>query len=160
MSSSNRTRRSEMIHWINHLHFFDPQHSFRGNLWTSTYLNLESYLPTSKCCWRGEFVKMKIWDLQSLLVCPIILLKNLPYKGWLNFWLTVRIGISDLELVFGFHSSPPVRSDLVLIYENSMDSIPADKVLKMTRLDWQKRFPIYHVCPKCLAAPLCGSAFL
>ena len=39
-----------------------------------------------------------------------------------------------------------------------MDSIPADKVLKMTLLDLQKRFPIYHVCPKCLAALLCGSA--
>ena len=23
-----------------------------------------------------------------------------------------------------------------------------------------KRFPIYHVCPKCLAANFCGSAFL
>ena len=41
-----------------------------------------------------------------------------------------------------------------------MDLTPADKVLKKTRLDLQKRFPIYHVCPKCLAAHLCGSAFL
>ena len=41
-----------------------------------------------------------------------------------------------------------------------MDSIPAGKVLKKTRLDLQKRFPIYHACPKCLAAHLCGSAFL
>ena len=42
-----------------------------------------------------------------------------------------------------------------------MDSIPADKVLKKTHLDLQKRFPIYHVCPKCLAALLLnGSAFL
>ena len=41
-----------------------------------------------------------------------------------------------------------------------MDSIPADKVLKMTHLGLQKRFPIYHVCPKCLAVLNCGSAFL
>ena len=41
-----------------------------------------------------------------------------------------------------------------------MDSIPTDKVVKMTHLDLQKRFPIYHVCPKYLAALLCGSAFL
>ena len=40
-----------------------------------------------------------------------------------------------------------------------MDSIPADKVLKRTQLDLQKRFPKNHVCPKCLAALLCGSAF-
>ena len=41
-----------------------------------------------------------------------------------------------------------------------MDSTLEDKVLKKTRLDLQKRLPIYHVCPKCLAAHLCGSAFL
>ena len=59
--------------------------------------------------------------------------------------------------MLGFHSSHVVMC--VLIYENSMDSIPADKVLKKTRLDLQKRFPMYHVCPKCLASHLCGSAF-
>ena len=57
----------------------------------------------------------------------------------MNFWLTVRTGISDPELV--------------------MDSTLADKVLKKTLLDLQKRFPIYHACPKCLAAHCCGSAF-
>ena len=41
---------------------------------------------------------------------------------------------------------------------NSIDSILEDKVLMKTHLDLQKRFPIYHVCPKCLAALLCGSA--
>ena len=50
-------------------------------------------------------------------------------------------------------------SELVLIYENSMDSIPADEVLKKTPLDLQKLFPIYHACPKCLAARRRGSAF-
>ena len=33
-------------------------------------------------------------------------------------------------------------SEFVLIKENSMDSIPADKVLKKTLLDLQKLFPI------------------
>ena len=47
----------------------------------------------------------------------------------------------------------------VLIYLNSMDSTPADKVLKKTLLDLQKRFPITMCVPKCLAALLCGSAF-
>ena len=41
---------------------------------------------------------------------------------------------------------------------NSIDAILEDNVLMMTHLDLQKRFPIYHVCPKCLAALLCGSA--
>ena len=40
-----------------------------------------------------------------------------------------------------------------------MDWTPADKVMKNTLLDLQKRFPIYHVCPKYLAAHFCGSAF-
>ena len=42
--------------------------------------------------------------------------------------------------------------------KNSIDSILEDKVLMMTHLDLQKRYPIHHVCPKCLAAFLCGSA--
>ena len=40
-----------------------------------------------------------------------------------------------------------MMSELVPTDENSMDSIPADKVLKRTQLDLQKRFPIYYVCP-------------
>ena len=46
-----------------------------------------------------------------------------------------------------------------LLFWNSIDSILEDKVLKTTHVDLQKRFPIYHVCPKCLAALLCGSSF-
>ena len=30
--------------------------------------------------------------------------------------------------------------------------------MKKTPVDLQKRFPIYHAYPKCLAAYLCGSA--
>ena len=75
----------------------------------------------------------------------------------MNFWLTVLTGISDPELVFGFHSSQVAVC--VLIHERPKDSIPADKVLKKTHLDLQKRFPTYHMCPKCLAAHRCGSAF-
>ena len=51
-------------------------------------------------------------------------------------------------------------SELVLKCLNSMDSILADKVLLKTQLDLKKRFPIFHACPKCLAAHLCCSAFL
>ena len=41
---------------------------------------------------------------------------------------------------------------------NSFDAILENKVLMVTHLDLQKRFPIFHVCLKCLAALLCGSA--
>ena len=41
---------------------------------------------------------------------------------------------------------------------NSIDSILEDKELMRMHVDLQKRFLIFHVCPKCLAALLCGTA--
>ena len=41
---------------------------------------------------------------------------------------------------------------------NSIDAILEDKELRMTQLDLQKSYPIYHVSPKCMAAHLCGAA--
>ena len=45
------------------------------------------------------------------------------------------------------HSFPLWMNEAALRYWNSMDSIPVDKVLKMTHLDLQKRFSIHHVSP-------------
>ena len=70
----------------------------------------------------------------------------------MNFWLTVRTGISDPELVFVFHSSRVVMC--VVIYENSMDLTPADKVLKKTRLDLQKAFPDIPCVSQMLGSPM------
>ena len=42
---------------------------------------------------------------------------------------------------------------------DTLETQGLDKVLKKTPLDLQKRFAIYHVYPKCLAAYRCGSAF-
>ena len=41
---------------------------------------------------------------------------------------------------------------------STMDSILEDKELKRKHVDLQKRFPIHHACPKCMAALLCGTA--
>ena len=71
----------------------------------------------------------------------------------MNFWLTVLTGISDPGLVFGFHSSHAVMC--VLIHWRSMGLTIADKVLKKTPLDLQKRFPIYHAR---VPNTCCGSA--
>ena len=91
-------------------------------------------------------------DPKSAVVVGLLhnYLKILPHQGRMNFWLTVLTGILDPELVFDSHSSPNVMSELAPIHENSMDSIPADKVLKKTPLDLQKRFPKNHKCPKIL----------
>ena len=40
-----------------------------------------------------------------------------------------------------------------------MDLILAHEALKKTLLDLQKRFPMYHSCPKYLAAHHCSSTF-
>ena len=153
-NSSNRTRRFDIIHWINHLHFLDPQHGFRRKLWASTYLSLESYLPTSECCWRGEFVKMRIWNLQSLLVCSIIVWKSSltrdewisGWRSWLDLWSWTGVWLSLITCG-------------EVCFDALMDSTLAGKVLKTTPSDLQKRFPIYHAFPKYLAAYRCGSAF-
>ena len=47
---------------------------------------------------------------------------------------------------------------MALRLTNSIDSILQDKELMKMHVDLQKSFPIYHVCPKCFAALLCGSA--
>ena len=39
-----------------------------------------------------------------------------------------------------------------------MGSILEDKELMKMHVNLQKRFPIYHVYPKCMAALLCGAA--
>ena len=100
-------------------------------------------------------------DLKSAVVVGLLhnSLKSLLHWRWQNFWLTVQTGISDLDPVFVSHSFPLWMSEAALLFCNTMDSIPAGKVLKRTQLNLQKSFPIYHVCPKCLAALLCGSAF-
>ena len=76
----------------------------------------------------------------------------------MNFRLTVQTGISDLDLVLVFHFSPLWTHGAALQLMNSIDSILMDKELMKMHVDLQKRFPLYHVCPKCLAALLCGTA--
>ena len=57
-------------------------------------------------------------------------------ESYMNFWLTVQIRISGLELVVDCHSSP-LMSEFVFIFRNSVDSSHADKVLWKTQLDLQ-----------------------
>ena len=51
-------------------------------------------------------------------------------------------------------------SESVLLFPNSIDSILEDMKLMKMQVDLQKRSPIYHACPKCLAALFCASALL
>ena len=132
-------------------------------LWSTAWLPLEivnKYKPRSwilssnkQALMVWEFVEMKIWNLQSLLVCPIILWKISLHWRWPNFWLTVRTGISDLDLVFAFHFSPLWMNGAAPLSMNSTDSILEDKVLMMTHLDLQKRFPDIPCVSQMLGGP-------
>ena len=63
-----------------------------------------------------------------------------------------------LDFVLVFHFSPLLTCEAAPQLLYSMDSILEDKELVKMHVDLQKRFPIYHVCPKCMAALLCGAA--
>ena len=61
-SSTESTNSTSLIHCIASVGKCEQVHT-----------SVEPYLPASKGCWRRELVEMKIRNLQSLLVCPIIL---------------------------------------------------------------------------------------
>ena len=158
LNTANRWRRSQFVHWISQLHFCDPLHCFRRELWTSTYLGLEPYLPTSEGCWCRELVKMDIQNLQSLLVCSIILWKVYSTKDdWIFGWrskLASRISILFWSFTF-------LRCRHMMRLLNCRTPwIQFLRIRSWRRSMWicKKRFPIYHVYPKCIAALLCGAA--
>ena len=134
-SSTDSTISTSLIHCIASVANCEQVHA--------SILNL--IFPISKCCWVGEFVKMKIRNLQSLLVCPIILCK-FPSLGSNEF----------LAAGPGWHLGSKIVSGDTL---ESTERTLADKVLKKTPLELQKRFVIYHAYSKCLAAHHSGSAF-
>ena len=70
-----------------------------------------------------------------------------------DFWLTVQTGISDLDLVFASHSFPLWMNEAALLFQNSMDSTPSDKVLKKTHPDLQKTFPDIPCVSQMLGGP-------
>ena len=97
----------------------------------------------------GNFVKMRIWNLQSLLVC-------LTRDEWISGWRSgLASRIQRWCLAFTHHMWWCV---FWYIRDPRIGLLP-DKVLKKMPLDLQKRFPIYPACPKYLAALRCGSAF-
>ena len=65
-----------------------------------------------------------------------------------------RLGISDLDLVFWSFTFLRCRQNEAAPRSmNSIVSILEDKVLMMTHLDLQNRFPINHVCFQMLGGP-------
>ena len=101
-----RWRRSQFIHWIKQLHFFDPLHCFRRKLWTSTNLGLESYLPASK---KLQTLGTRQNEAPKSAIIVGLLhnsLKNLLHWRWVNLWMTIQTSISDLDFVLAFHVSP------------------------------------------------------
>ena len=122
-----------------------------GLLFLQTVLGI---MDNSVQCWIN-LVKMKIRNLQSLLVCPIILWRSLTRTNefladgpdwhlwsWTGVWLSLITSgnfCSDTLELHGFNSCGQSAEE---------DAVGFAK----------KRYPIFHVCPKYLAAHCCGSA--
>ena len=66
--------------------------------------------------------------------------------------------LSDLDFVPVYHSSPLWTNGAALRSMNSIDEILGDKELKRKLVDLQKRFLIYRMHPKYLAAHQCVAA--
>ena len=123
-NTTSRWRRSQFIHWINQLHFLDPLHRFRRKLWTSTYLGLEPYLPASKGCWCRELVKVEIRNLQSLLVCPIILWRvSSTEDDWIFGWRS-RLS-SQISILFWSFTFLRCRHMKRLRAKSQFEDVPA-----------------------------------
>ena len=135
-------------------------HSFRRKLWTSTNLGLEPYLPASKGCWRGELVKMKIWDLQSLLICTIILWRVFSTEDDRNFGWRSRLASLILNLCLSLTLHRLWWVNLFWFLRTPWIQFLRIRCWRGRRWICTNVFPIFHVCPKCLAAHLCGWAFL
>ena len=100
---------------------------------------------------------MKIRNMQSLLVCPIFFEESPPLKMTESLldgpeWHLRSRFCSGLSL------SPLWTYGAALRLTNTIDSILEDEDLMKMQVNLQKGCPIYHLCPKCLAALLCGAA--
>ena len=113
---------------------------------STDYFSLESYLPTSECCWVREFVKMRIWNLQPLLVCTIILWKSsLTRDEWLSGWLS---WLASLILSWCLAFTHHMWWCVFWYIRDPRIGLLRIRCWRRTLLDLQKRFPIYHACPK------------
>ena len=106
----------------------------------------------------GEFIKMKIWDLQSLVICTNSL-KILSKDDWTFGW---RSRLASLILIWCLVSILHRLWRVDWFWYLRTPWIQFLLIMGWRRRCWiyKKRLPIYHVCPKCLAAPLRSSAFL
>ena len=102
---------------------------------------------------------MKIWDLRSLLVWPIIFERiSFARDDWIFGWRSLLASlILNWCLVLIVHRLWWVN--LFRFLRTPWIQFLRFKVLRKTLLDLQKRFPKNHACPICLAAHFCGSAF-
>ena len=99
---------------------------------------------------------MKIWNLQSLLVCTIIPLgvsstEDDRIFGWLSRLAFPILNWCTIFIIF--HCGWMKR-----LVDRWIPLIQLSRMRCWWRRKLQKRFPKCYACPKCLAAHLCGSA--
>ena len=112
----------------------------------------------AKVAGERKLVKMEIRNQQSLLVCSIII------------W---RVSSTEDDWIFGWR--PRLASQILILFRSFtflrcrhmkwfLNGCPPwiqflrIRIWRGSMWIFKKRFPIYHVYPKCLAALLCGAA--
>ena len=104
-SSTQSTKFTSLIHSIASVGNCEEVHTSVLNL-IFQQTNVVGVENLSK--WRSEICS-RCWSVPQFF-------EESPLWEMTYFWLTVRTGISDPELVFGSHSSLHVMSEFVLIY--------------------------------------------
>ena len=103
---------------------------------------------------------MKIRNPQSLLDCPSILCKSsLTRVEWISGWRSWLA--SRIQSCVWCSAFTRYMRWCVFWYVGNPRIEPLwIRWWRRRRWIYKKRFPIFHACPKCLAAYRCGSAFL
>ena len=168
MSSFDRTRSFFLIiHWINHLHFFDPMHGSKKE-------NVNKYIPRS---WTFFFQQANVavgvgtlskWSSQicSLRWSAEKLCENRPSTGSNEFPADGPDCNPGVKTVSGIWRSSHVTGPSVLVHtgvssvtlENPRIAFSWIRWRRRRLVDLQKSFPIYPANSKYLAADYCGLA--
>ena len=129
-------------------HFFDPQHSFRKKLWTSTYLSLEIFSSNKQTLLTWWICLNEDPNLQSLLVCSIILWRSsLTWEDWISGW---RSWLASLILDWCLAFTRYMRWCVFWYMRDPRIWLFRTRCWRGRRWIYKKRFPIYHACPQML----------
>ena len=140
-SSTDSTNSTSLIHCIASVGNCEQVHT--------SVLNL--------ICQQAKVAGVGNLEMWRSEICTILWRVSSTEDGWIFDWRSRLASQTSILLwPFTFLRCRTYEAAPQLPY--SIDSILEGKELMKMHVDLQKRFPIYHVSPKCMAALLCGAA--